>query len=738
MFRFICVLIFGVQPVFSQTIELERGALDETFPIERGGTEILFSTFSGRAVPAWTVPCQQFTDGSLGGFTVFVADDFQIWNLSTVNRVNVFGTYFNGSGPADSINIYIFANDAMANMPNTLDPSMAVYSQEALPYTDRNFGDFTIDLPGSGAILPPGRYWLCVQPVMAAGVGGQWGWTESSYVPDTGMTFDFESVFYQTQAILPPSSCVNEWGRRVSVCGFSRPAIQACEEFDMAFSLEGSDISLINTTPSDNLEVSEMGPSAMISVVLATAPSSSVTLDIHSSDETEAKLVGPSINVPISLIFTTENWNITQFVEVKGVNDALADGDAPFRVIFDPAVSADPNFSGFKVRDIEGINREDACVANELTDITTSNSSKPAFSGGGQILAFQSNGDFIGNNSDGNVEIFIYNRNTDSFSQITQTTSGVSSAPDLDLSGNSLVFQSTAVITGGSRGSVSEIYHYDINSDLFTRITDSTGAANGSHSPDISEDGTMIAFISDADFTGENPDGSREAFLFNGVEIIQISDDAGDDPSAHVDHVAIDGSGSKVIYTKNLTERPLFLYESIGRGGPVQLASGLVSDPAISSNGTRVSFTSNGDYTGGNPDASVELFLYDFTIENGSPISQVTDGSPVLTSSMNESGERVAFVTTDDLTGDNPGNYETLFSLDLARNVLIQIRKDYGPGSYDGLSYKEDYLAYGADDGCYTTGSKMVGYVWLSAFEDQLSLWPTTLTVADFLDDICD
>ena len=67
--------------------------------------------------------------------------------------------------------------------------------------------------------------------------------------------------------------------------------------------------------------VDESGTTDTFTVVLNTAPSSSVVIDLSSSDTGEVTVS------PASLTFTTGNWNSTKTVTLTGVNDDLDDGN---------------------------------------------------------------------------------------------------------------------------------------------------------------------------------------------------------------------------------------------------------------------------------------------------------------------------------------------------------------------------------------------------------------------------
>jgi hypothetical protein len=104
-------------------------------------------------------------------FGADLADDFvvpsgQTWNVSSIDAD---GQYFNGAGPANSWNVYIYANNG------TL-PGATVYS--ILNTTVTQVGTtFTVNLSPC-ATLTPGTYWVEIQANMTFSPNGEWGWTD--------------------------------------------------------------------------------------------------------------------------------------------------------------------------------------------------------------------------------------------------------------------------------------------------------------------------------------------------------------------------------------------------------------------------------------------------------------------------------------------------------------------------------------------------------------------------------
>src|SRR5690606_17644991 len=103
------------------------------------------------------------------------ADDFVVpaGETWTITSVDAQGAYFNGVGPADSYNVYFYADAAGL-------PGAEVESQMALTYTDPSgLGSPSIPL-AAPVVLTEGTYWVSVQASLNFSVGGQWGWLSST------------------------------------------------------------------------------------------------------------------------------------------------------------------------------------------------------------------------------------------------------------------------------------------------------------------------------------------------------------------------------------------------------------------------------------------------------------------------------------------------------------------------------------------------------------------------------
>ncbi len=115
-------------------------------------------------------------------------------------------------------------------------------------------------------------------------------------------------------------------------------------------------------------EIDEFGATGVFSVVLESPPTQQVDIDLTVSDSTEV-----AIN-KTKLIFNQENWHVAQEVNVQGLDDALEDGDQPFRINIAPTISANPAYDGIDPRDIEGFNFDNDKVGIHVTNISSDTS----------------------------------------------------------------------------------------------------------------------------------------------------------------------------------------------------------------------------------------------------------------------------------------------------------------------------------------------------------------------------
>jgi len=109
----------------------------------------------------------------------------------------------------------------------------------------------------------------------------------------------------------------------------------------------------VEVSPSQGLMTTEEGREAQFAIKLGSQPTSSVTIQISVSDTTEGTTSVASVT------FGTDDWDTPQIVTIKGVDDAEEDGDVAYSVVTHPAVSDDPDYSGFDAQDVSVTNYDD-------------------------------------------------------------------------------------------------------------------------------------------------------------------------------------------------------------------------------------------------------------------------------------------------------------------------------------------------------------------------------------------
>jgi hypothetical protein len=139
----------------------------------------------------------------------------------------------------------------------------------------------------------------------------------------------------------------------------TEPAVSADERYD---SMNADDVSVTNldnespgvtVSRTSGLATTEAGGSNTFTVQLNVAPTADVTLTLASDTPTEATVS------PMTVTFTTLTWATPQTITVTGVDDAVADGDAPFVIVTGDTTSTDVDYDSLSVPDVSGVNDDD-------------------------------------------------------------------------------------------------------------------------------------------------------------------------------------------------------------------------------------------------------------------------------------------------------------------------------------------------------------------------------------------
>lgn len=117
-------------------------------------------------------------------------------------------------------------------------------------------------------------------------------------------------------------------------------------------------------TPVTGLVTTEGGGTASFTIVLISEPKADVVVPFSSSDPTEGT------PAPASVTFTMADWDVPKTVTVTGVNDDVADGNQPYRILVGPAQSTDPAYDGFDPPDVAVTNTDNDTPGITVTPTT--------------------------------------------------------------------------------------------------------------------------------------------------------------------------------------------------------------------------------------------------------------------------------------------------------------------------------------------------------------------------------
>jgi uncharacterized repeat protein (TIGR01451 family) len=237
---------------------------------------------------------------------------------------------------------------------------------------------------------------------------------------------------------------------------------------------------------------------------------------------------------------------------------------------------------------------------------------QPVLNGDGSRLAFWSTADLIkGANSDGNIELF-YGKidqvhSCITVTQITSSTGGIlegfNLGPSINAAGTKIAFFSDRDLVGSNTDHNFEIFLASVTGSgaSITQMTSTTDRVNVF--PSLDEFGNQIAFASDHDFGGtpSNDDGNQEIFVAtigSSVTYTQVTDT---NVGTFNDEPSIDSSGQHIAFVRG-GDLPASGIQEIYRATIGDLTSTRVTTSAVdvlnyhptigSSDGTRIAYAS--------------------------------------------------------------------------------------------------------------------------------------------------
>ena len=425
--------------------------------------------------------------------------------------------------------------------------------------------------------------------------------------------------------------------------------------------------------------------------------------------------------LPVDLISPGNPTLVKGSVGLDNIERNSMSGDGRY-VVFTSSATLSPNDSNGKT-DVFLYDRTADTITLISQNVSKTGSANgtslnPVISFDGNSIAFVSNADDLVQSTTGNTvnNIFVWQRSTGKISLVSTDVNGNggqqdSSAPSISDDGGIIAFQSQSQLLGTDTNFDSDVYVWDSAKGLIHVTQDRTSRPStieGSDSPIVSGDGNYVAFSSvssnltfndvnrvrdvflwhraddsvvDLTSTGEfrsfNPlisqDGSRVAFLSDATKLATTDTNGASDVfvwtrSGFDAQGVVQGSIQVVSINSAGTDTGASLGGFSGNAGLPSLA--------ISRNGIAIAFTSSApDLVSGDTNGKVDVFVRNLVTNKTILVSQDSTGTIGNDNSGNPSlsadGTRVAFtsVATNLVAGDTNAQQD-VFVRDLSAGEL--------------------------------------------------------------------
>lgn len=303
------------------------------------------------------------------------------------------------------------------------------------------------------------------------------------------------------------------------------------------------------------------------------------------------------------------------------------------------------------------------------TQITTGagfNSHSASVSDDGNRIAFYSASNLTGQNADNSFEIFLYDRPSNTLTQVSQFAgghlAGGNQVPVISGDGNRISYQHFT--TGGGTAFFQSVFYDHATQSSVTF----TPPSNFGETNELSRDGKTIAVA-----TGNT--GLRLYDTASGV--------LGPVIAGNTFNTAMSRDGSMLalelfgrLQVRDLANNSTIDITPAGAGFNIR--------PDFSDNGRILAFTSTYDPLGTNADRNAEVFVYDLDTLS---VRQITFSTGDVNSnadvSLSADGKRLAFSSTANLLGGNADGNQEIYVVDLINDLLTQVTQTSGPNVYN-------------------------------------------------------
>lgn len=337
------------------------------------------------------------------------------------------------------------------------------------------------------------------------------------------------------------------------------------------------------------------------------------------------------------------------------------------------------------------------------------NPSGSHFSSDGRYVVFESYAsNLVASDSNGVYDVFLYDTQTHSLTNITRTGNGHSQQPSISANGRYITFTSGADnLVDNDTNSNHDIFVYDRQTATFERVSVTNAGAQGSgehcYAPSISDDGRYVAFHSYmANLVSGDTNGQGDVFVHDRTnhttERVSVDSD-GAQGTFEAKNAAISGDGRYVAFetASHLSANDpdgnipdIFVHDrqthttekvSVNNTNTQGTRSESYA-PAISNNGRYVAFRGYGNQLVSDDSNGVgDIFVHDRTNHTTERVSLSSSGVQANGESyyptISADGRYVAFMSTATnlVSNDNNGFYD-VFVYDRQNDTVMRLSTD--------------------------------------------------------------
>lgn len=264
----------------------------------------------------------------------------------------------------------------------------------------------------------------------------------------------------------------------------------------------------------------------------------------------------------------------------------------------------------------------------------------PAISSDGTSVTFSSfAANLVGGDTNSTADLFVHDRESGATTRVSIASDGTqanhqSTTSSISAAGRVITYQSLAsTLVPDDTNELSDVFVHDRDTGTTTRVsvgTDGTQASNGAGGPTLSANGRFVAFTSGAALTGPDTNSTSDVFVHDRESgtTTRISDSAsgaeGNNGSVAASlssdgrYVAYESVASNLVPGDTNQLSDVFVHDrDTGLTTRISLTSagrqaGYSSyDPALSSDGSVVAFTSDAALLPGDSNGTADVFVFE-------------------------------------------------------------------------------------------------------------------------------